>query len=163
MREKGLTDNELARNLKARGFPTRQSTISRIRKGTTRHPDPPTARALADYFDVTPEQISDLDALSAAPAKKIARGGRAAGLSDEAIELARMWMRLPPFKQAGYKQAITVDAAVLDIFPELIGAMQAAMVATNPSYHKATEGFIQSRAEIRRQGALFDAQEEAKA
>lgn len=75
-------------------------------------------------------------------------------LSATAIELARTWTKLPDFKQRGYLQAIMTDAAVLDVFPELQDAMRAAAVATDPDYHKMTERFEESRAQIKRQGEL---------
>lgn len=155
MLDKGLTDNELARHLRARGNTTRQSTISRIRVGRTKNPDETTVRALAEYFDVSTEQMRSLDALRAgAEDRRHASGGKAAGLSDQALQLARLWMRLPTFKQTGYLQAITVDAAVAQVFPEMEGAMRAAMIATNPNYHKLTEDLVQSRKSIGQQMML---------
>jgi transcriptional regulator with XRE-family HTH domain len=132
MNDRGLSDNELARHLRLRGATTRQSTITRIRSGKTRHPDEVTVRFLADYFDVSPEQIRDLAALQAGSTKKRPTVGKAVGLSDQALELARLWMSLPTFKQTGYLQAITVDAAVAKVFPEMEAAMREAMIATNP-------------------------------
>lgn len=77
-----------------------------------------------------------------------------ADLSVTALELARTWGKLPPFKQRGYLQAIMTDAAVLEVFPELQEAMLAAAIATDPDYHKMTEKFGRSRAQIQRQGEL---------
>lgn len=53
MREKGLSDNELARELQAGGSTIVQSTITRIRKGETISPDEDTLKAIARYFGVT--------------------------------------------------------------------------------------------------------------
>lgn len=75
-------------------------------------------------------------------------------LPVQALDLARTWRKLPPFKQRGYLQAIMTDAAVLEVFPELQEAMLAAAIATDPDYHKMTEKFDQSRKLIQRQGEL---------
>lgn len=73
------------------------------------------------------------------------------GLTAEALEIARAFMRLPDFKQRQHAKAIMSDATLLDVFPELESAMRAALVATDPDYHKLTEGFIKSRANMERQ------------
>lgn len=78
-------------------------------------------------------------------------GSGAAGLSSEAIEVARAWMNLPDYKRRGYAQGIMVDAAVVEVFPELEKAMRQAAVATDPSYHKMTEGFKRARQLLKRQ------------
>lgn len=72
-------------------------------------------------------------------------------LSPEAIEVARAWMKLPVYKQKGYAQGIMVDAAVVQVFPELERAMRLAAVATDPQYHKTTERFIRARDSLKRQ------------
>jgi transcriptional regulator with XRE-family HTH domain len=74
-----------------------------------------------------------------------------AELSPQAIEVARAWMKLPQYKQRGYAQAIMVDAAVVEVFPELERTMRMVAVATDPSYHKATERFRLAREELKRQ------------
>lgn len=80
---------------------------------------------------------------------------RSAGdLTADAMQVARGWMKLPEFKQAGYMQAIITDAAVLEVFPEIREAMRLAAVATSPDYHRATEMFIQSREKLKRQFEL---------
>jgi transcriptional regulator with XRE-family HTH domain len=75
-------------------------------------------------------------------------------LSSQALEIARAWSKLPDFKRRTYTSAILTDAAILEIFPELESAMRTALVAVDPDYHRLTEGFIRSRAEIGRQLSL---------
>lgn len=72
-------------------------------------------------------------------------------LTNEAVEVARAWMRLPEYKRRGYAQGIMVDAAVVDVFPELERAMRAAATATDPAYHRMTEGFRRARDQLKRQ------------
>lgn len=72
-------------------------------------------------------------------------------LSAQAVEVARAWMRLPIYKQRGYAQGIMVDAAVVDVFPELERAMRMVAVASDPQYHKMTEGFRRAREQLKRQ------------
>lgn len=72
-------------------------------------------------------------------------------LTAEAAEVARAWMRLPVYKQKGYAQGIMVDAAVVDVFPELEKAMRAAAMAADPSYHRMTENFRKARAQLKHQ------------
>ncbi len=76
------------------------------------------------------------------------------GLTPEAVDLARAWMRLPDYKRRGYAQGIMVDAAVVEVFPELERAMRTVAVATDPSYHKMTERFAVARDKIVKQGEL---------
>lgn len=73
------------------------------------------------------------------------------GLSPEAVEVARAWMRLPVYKQKGYAQGIMVDAAVVDVFPEIEKAMRQAAMLADPSYHRMTEGFRKARDQLKRQ------------
>lgn len=73
------------------------------------------------------------------------------GLSAEAVEVARAWMRLPVYKQKGYAQGIMVDAAVVEVFPELERAMRAAAMAADPAYHRMTENFRKARETLKRQ------------
>lgn len=72
-------------------------------------------------------------------------------LSPEAVEVARAWMRLPPYKQRGYAQGIMVDAAVVEVFPEIERAMRIAATASDPAYHKFTERFSKARETLKRQ------------
>lgn len=74
-----------------------------------------------------------------------------AHLSPQAVEVALAWMKLPEYKQRGYAQGIMVDAAVVEVFPELEKAMRNVAVATDPQYHKATERFMRAREQLKRQ------------
>lgn len=74
-----------------------------------------------------------------------------ADLTAEAIEVARAWMRLPEYKRRGYAQGIMVDAAVVEVFPELERAMRTAATAADPAYHRMTEGFRRARAQLKHQ------------
>lgn len=75
----------------------------------------------------------------------------ASELSAEAIEIARAWMRLPDYKRKGYAQGIMVDAAVVEVFPEIERAMRLAATAADPAYHKFTERFSRARETMKRQ------------
>lgn len=75
----------------------------------------------------------------------------AADLTREAVEVARAWMRLPDYKRRGYAQGIMVDAAVVEVFPEIERAMRLAATAADPAYHKFTEKFSKARDTMKRQ------------
>lgn len=104
----------------------------------------------AEAFGVTLSQL--MQGEDAPPAKK--PGPVVDGLSTDAVEVARAWMRLPDYKRRGYAQGIMVDAAVVEVFPELERAMRAAAVASDPSYHRMTDGFRRAREQLRKQMEL---------
>lgn len=147
MRVREIGDNELARKLKERKTPVPQSTITRIATGKTKSPDEATLRKIADFFAVTTAELRGQATARVAERQSAPY----AGLSPDAIELARAWMKLPDFKQRGYLQAVMTDAATLEVFPELEKAMRIAAVAVDPAYHKLTEGFGRARAQLQRQ------------
>lgn len=99
-------------------------------------------------FEVTLRQLIDGEDV---PPKAEKPAAREHGLSPEAVEVARAWMRLPVYKQKGYAQGIMVDAAVVEVFPELERAMRAAATAADPAYHRMTEGFRRARAQLKHQ------------
>lgn len=148
MRLREIGDNELARKLKDRGTPVPQSTITRIATGKTKSADEATLKPIADFFGVT---TGELRGQAAAAKVSERRPDAYAGLSPEAIELAKAWMKLPDFKRRGYLQAVMTDAATLEVFPELEKAMRIAAVAIDPAYHKLTEGFGRARTQLERQ------------
>lgn len=109
----GISDNELARQLKRRGTPVDQATITRIATGSTKNPDETTLGKIAEFFGVTtamlrgrkpvqPETrsaaqvVRDLAPAAATPA----------GLTPEAIEVARIWMRLSPGRQDEFRERL---------------------------------------------------------
>ena len=102
-------------------------------------------------FGVTLRQLMEGEDTPATAEKPQAAG---AGLSAEAVEVARAWMRLPEYKRKGYAQGIMVDAAVVEVFPELEKAMRAAAIAADPSYHRMTENFRKARAQLKHQMEL---------
>lgn len=103
--EEGLSDNQLARLLDARGTPLHQSTISRIASGRTQHVEQPTALILADFFHVSVDQIRGAVKLPAAKAN----GGTP---TAEALEVARAWQGLDPMNRAAFRDQIFYLAAV---------------------------------------------------
>ena len=107
---------------------------------------------IAAAFGVTMEElISGDDPITRkteSKPSKTSKGPQPEKLSEAALELARMWQRLPVFKQRGYLEAIMVDAAVLDVFPELQDVMHAVSNATSLKYHLAMSGFRVARKKI---------------
>lgn len=107
---------------------------------------------IAAGLGVTMEQLNSgvdpLETKAEGKTAKTAKTPQPEPLSDAALELARMWQRLPVFKQRGYLEAIMVDAAVLDVFPELQDVMRAVSNATSLKYHLAMSGFKVARKKI---------------
>lgn len=99
-------------------------------------------------FNVTLRQLMEGED---APQKAEKPNASDNGLTAEAVEVARAWMRLPEYKRRGYAQGIMVDAAVVEVFPELERAMRLAAMAADPAYHRMTENFRRARQQLKNQ------------
>ena len=151
---RGITDNQLAKKLKAQEdalgnvAPT-QPTISRIAAGKTKNPDEVSLEPFARFFGCSVAYLRGKE-----PRGESLPPVQHSDLSPQAIEVARAWMKLPDYKRNGYAQGIMVDAAVLQVFPELERAMKLAATATNPHYHKLTENFSLAKEKLMKQAEL---------
>lgn len=141
MEDRGVSAAELA---KAAG--ARRQAVYQWLSGETKTLRGESLMGAARALRANPEWLAsgkgDVDA-------KPAEGAQ--GLSAAAIEVARAWMRLPDYKQRGYAQGIMVDAAVVEVFPEIERAMRLAATAADPAYHKFTEKFSKARDTMKRQ------------
>lgn len=80
-----------------------QPTISRIASGATKEPKEATLQRLADYFGVT---VAHLRGAKAGAVSEPPAGPGYAALSEEALAVARRWMKLSPGRRAEFSEAI---------------------------------------------------------
>jgi hypothetical protein len=107
----GVGDNQLARQLRARGTPIPQSTITRIANGTTKAATEANLKPIAAYFNVTTAHLRGEEGPRASTSGNGAAKGRLepapADLSPEAIRVARIWMQLSPGRRAKFLEDIS--------------------------------------------------------
>ncbi len=98
MRKHDVSANELAALVT---MP--QPTISRIASGTTKEPKEATLQRLADHFGVTVAYLRGSKAVAVAEPPT---GAGYAALSEEALAVARCWMKLSPGRRSEFSEAI---------------------------------------------------------
>lgn len=111
----GISDNELGRRTGVS-----QATITRIANGSTKEPKQESLAPLAAFFGVSLAAIRGEEQPKAAAKVTETRRGYGPApqdLSPEAVDFARLWMRLSPARRATYHEEISWVAFFERKFP----------------------------------------------